>query len=41
MSSTRGHGYLRSLATELEPRKKDNTDIAEFIGRTRSELAAA
>ncbi|MEV6532775.1 hypothetical protein AB0M86_24840 [Streptomyces sp. NPDC051639] len=41
VSSTRAHGYLRSLATALEPWRKDSTAVAEFITRTRSELAAA
>ncbi|MET8411145.1 sporulation protein [Streptomyces sp. NPDC005195] len=41
VSSTRAHGYLRSLATELEPWKKDSTAVAEFIDRTHRELAAA
>lgn len=40
VSSTRANGYLLSLTTDLEPWKSD-TAVAHFIGRTRSELAAA
>lgn len=41
VSSARAHGYLRDLATALEPWKTSNTDVSDFIGRTRRELAAA
>ncbi|MEU8717913.1 sporulation protein [Streptomyces sp. NPDC048663] len=41
VSSTRAHSYLYSLTNDLEPWKKGNADVSEFIHRTRSELAAA
>lgn len=40
VSSTRAHGYLRGLTTDLEPWKAD-TKVSEFIGRAQNELAAA
>jgi tetratricopeptide (TPR) repeat protein len=40
VSSTRAHGYLRGLTTDLEPWKADTT-VSEFIGRAQNELAAA
>ncbi|WP_258038833.1 sporulation protein [Streptomyces sp. SM12] len=40
VSSARAHGYLRDFTAALEPWKK-NQAAAEFIARTRTELATA